>query len=97
MRFAVLDSVLAFAESVPEFDRAVAGGGDDLTVIDGESDGENVLGMADEAARGGAGVEVPEAEIAVPGAGEGELAVGGEDDVLNEVRMASEAAARDTV
>ena len=93
----ILNGVLALAEGVPELNRLVAGGGDDLAVIDGEGDGEDVLGVADEAAGGGAGSEVPEAELAVPGAGEGELAIGGEDDVLDEVRVAGEAAAGDAV
>lgn len=89
----ILNSVLALAEGVPQLDRLVAGGGDDLAIINGECDGEDVLGVSDEAAGGGAGLEVPEAELAVPRAGQGELAVGGEDDVLDEVRVAGEAAA----
>ena len=93
----VLDGVLALAEGVPELDGSVAGGGDDLAVVDGEGDGEDVLGVANEAAGGDAGVEVPEAELGVPGAGEGELAVGGEDHILDEVGVAGEAAAGDAV
>lgn len=49
------DGVLALAEGVPQLDGAVAGGGDDLAVVDGEGDGEDVLGVADEAAGGAAG------------------------------------------
>ncbi|PON35934.1 hypothetical protein TorRG33x02_350470 [Trema orientale] len=45
---AVRDGVLALAEGVPELDRAVAGGRDDLTVVDGEGDGEDVLGVVPE-------------------------------------------------
>lgn len=97
MGLAVGDGVLALAESVPELDRAVPRGRDDLTVVDGEGDGEDVLGVANESAGGDAGGEVPEAKLAVPGAGEGELAVGGEDDVLDEVGVAGEAAAGDSV
>lgn len=62
-----LDGVLALAKGVPELDGAVAGGGDNLAVIDGKRDAEYVLGVADEAPGGEACVEVPEAELAVPG------------------------------
>nr|GMC49608.1 Zinc finger, CCHC-type [Ipomoea batatas] len=89
----VLNRVLALTQGVPQLDGAVTGSGDDLAVIDGEGDGEDVLGVADEAAGGGAGLKVPEAELGVPGAGEGELAVRGEDDVLDKMGMAGEAAA----
>ena len=82
------DGELAFSESVPELDRAVTRSRDDLTVVDGESDGEDVFGVADEAAGGDAGLEVPEAELTVPGAGESELAVGGENHVFDEVGVA---------
>ena len=87
------DGVLALAEGVPELDGLVAGAGDDLAVVDGKGDGEDVLGVADEAAGGLAGVDLPEAEGAVPGSGEGELTVGGDDDVGDEVGVAAEGAA----
>jgi hypothetical protein len=53
-----------------------------LAVVCGEGDGQDVLGVAQEAAGGGAGVDVPEAEGAVPGARQAEGAVRGDDDVL---------------
>ena len=40
-----LDGVLANTQSVPQFDGAITGSGDNLTVVSGESDGENVLNM----------------------------------------------------
>ena len=73
------DGVLAVTEGVPELDAAVTGSGDDLTVVGGEGDGENVVGVADEAAGGGTGGELPEAERLVPGRGEGVGTVGGDD------------------
>ncbi|GER32403.1 ribosomal RNA small subunit methyltransferase H [Striga asiatica] len=91
----ILDGVLALAKGVPELDGLVAGGGHDLAVVNREGDGEDVLGVADEATGGDAGLEVPEAELSVPGSGEGKLAVGGEDDVLDEVGVAVHAAAGD--
>lgn len=73
----ILNGVLALTEGVPQLDRLVARRRHDLTVVNGECDGEDVLGVADKAAGCGASLEVPEAELAVPAAGEGKLAVGG--------------------
>lgn len=84
------DVELALAEGVPELDGAVTRTGDDLAVVGGEGDGENVGGVADEAASGGAGVQVPETEGLVPRGGESELAVGGDDNVGDEVVVAVE-------
>jgi hypothetical protein len=93
----LLDGVLALAERVPQLDGLVARAGDDLAVVHGEGHGEDILGVADEAAGGGTGVEVPEAEGAVPGAGEGELAVGGDHYVLDEVGVTAERPLREAV
>ena len=87
------DGVLALAEGVPELDALVAGAGDDLAVVHGEGDREDVLGVADEAAGGAAGVDLPEAKGTVPGAGEGELPIGGDHNVGDEVGVAAEGAA----
>ena len=73
------DGVLAVTEGVPELDGAVARAGDDLTVVGGEGDGENVVGVANEAAGGGAGGELPETEGLVPRGGQSVGAVGGDD------------------
>ena len=43
------DGELAVAEGVPQLDGAVTGAGDDLTVVGGEGDGEDIVGVADEA------------------------------------------------
>ena len=84
----LLDGVLALTEGVPELDSAIAGAGDDLSVVGGEGDGENILGVANEAASALAGLDLPEAESAVPRAREGELAIGGDHDVRDEVVVA---------
>lgn len=73
------DGVLAVTEGVPELDGPVARAGDDLTVVGGEGDGEDVVGVADEAAGGHTGGELPEAEGLVPGRGKSVGAVGGDD------------------
>lgn len=86
----LLDVVFAFTKGVPELDGAVAGTGDDLSVISTEADGEDIRGVANESAGGLAGVQVPETESVIPRRGERELAVGGDDNVGNEVVVAVE-------
>lgn len=93
----VLDGVLALTKRVPQLDRTVTRSGHDLTVINRESNREDVFRVTHEAASRYAGSKVPEAELAVPGAGESELTVGGEDNILDEVGVASEAPMGDTV
>ena len=90
----ILDVVFALAEGVPELDRPVARARDDLPVVSREADGEDIGGVADEAAGRVASVEVPQAECVVPRGGERELAVGGDDDVRDEVVVAVEDALR---
>lgn len=94
VRVAILNRVLALAERVPQLDSLVSGARDDLTVVDGEGNGQHILSVTDEASGGGTSVQVPEAEGTIPGAREGKLAIGGDHDVLDEVRVAVKAAAR---
>jgi len=76
---------LVLSQRVPELDGLVAGGGNDLSVVEGKGDGEDVFLVADEPASGLAGVDLPETECGVPRTGEGELTVGGDDYVGDEV------------
>ncbi len=64
------DCEFAISQSVPELDRPVARAGNDLTVISGERDGEDIVGMADKATSGCTGGQFPEAESLVPGCGQ---------------------------
>lgn len=73
------DGVLAIAEGVPELDGAVARAGDDLAVVGREGDGENVVGVANEAASGGAGGELPKTEGLVPRGRKGVGAIRGDN------------------
>lgn len=73
------DGVLAVTEGVPQLDGAVAGTGDDLAVVGGEGDGQDVVGVADETAGGGTSGELPEAERLVPRGGQSVGTVGGDD------------------
>ena len=60
---------LAVAQRVPQLDGAIAGAGDDLTVVGGERDGEDIVGVADETTGRHASSEFPQAERLVPGGG----------------------------
>ena len=73
------DGVLAVTEGVPELDGAVTRTGDNLAVVGGERDGQDVVGVADEAAGGGASGELPETQGLVPGGRQSVGAVGGDD------------------
>ena len=86
------DGVLAVTEGVPQLDGAVTGTGDDLTVVGGEADGQDVVVVADETAGGLAGGELPQTESLVPGRGQGVGAVGGDHTVGDDVGVTLEGA-----
>lgn len=73
------DGELAVTEGVPQLDGSVTGAGDDLAVVGGERDGEDIVGVADEATGGGSGSELPETESLVPGGGESVSTVRGDN------------------
>jgi len=86
----LVDGVLSLGKGVPELDALIAGTRDDLTVVGREGNGEDVLGVAHKAARGGTLVQVPQSDGGIPGGREGELAVGGEHYILNKVVVATQ-------
>ena len=90
----VSDGELAVAQRVPQLDRTVTRAADDLAVVGGEGDGEDVVGVADEAARRLACAELPQTQCLVPGGGEGVGAIGGDDAVGDDVRVAVQRALR---
>lgn len=73
------DGKFAVAQRVPQLDRAIARARNDLTVVGGEGDGEDIVGVADEAAGRHTRSELPQAESLVPGGGESVGTVGGDD------------------
>lgn len=73
------DGELAVAEGVPKLDCAVTGTGDDLAVVGGEGDGEDIVGVANKSSGGVAGGELPEAESLVPRGGKSVGAVRGDN------------------
>jgi len=60
------DGEFAVTESVPELDCLISAATDYLSVVGGEGDGEDIVGVADEATGCFAGVEIPETESLVP-------------------------------
>lgn len=84
----ISDGKLAVSQGVPQLDRAVAGPGHNLTVVGGEGDGENVIGVADKAAGGSACRELPQTKCLVPGSRKSVGAVRGDDAVRDDVRVA---------
>lgn len=73
------DGEFAIAQSVPQLDGAIARARDDLAVVGGEGDGENIVGVADEAAGRHTSSELPQAERFVPGGRECVGTVGRDD------------------
>jgi hypothetical protein len=61
------DSELAVTKGVPQLDCSVAGSRDDLSVVGGEGNRQNIVGVANKASGGGTGRKLPEAESLVPG------------------------------
>lgn len=84
------DGVLAVTEGVPQLDGAVTRAGDNLSVVGGEGDGENIVGVADESSGGGASGELPQTEGLVPRGREGVGTVRGDDTVRHNVGVAVE-------
>ncbi|KAF0730094.1 hypothetical protein Ae201684_012390 [Aphanomyces euteiches] len=87
------DGVLAFTQGVPQLDRAIAGAGNDLTVVSRKSDRQDILRVSNEAAGGDAGVQVPQTEGTIPRAGQGELTIRRDDNIFDEVGVAGQTAA----
>lgn len=79
------DGELAVSKGVPELDGPIAGSRDDLPVVGGEGNGEDVIGVSNKSAGGGTGGQLPEAESLVPGGREGICTVRRDD--LNSVSV----------
>ena len=73
------DGELAVTEGVPQLDGAVARTGDDLSVVGGERDGQDIVGVANKSTGGGASGELPQTKGLVPRGGQGVGTVGGDD------------------
>lgn len=93
----LLDSVFADTESVPQLDGTIARPGNDLSVVGGESDAEDIFGVSNESSRRRSHRQIPQTEGRVPGAGQSELSVRGQNNVRNEVAVTLKSLMRDTV
>jgi hypothetical protein len=93
----LLDVILALTKGVPQLDGLVTGTRDNLAVVRGERDRQDVVGVTDETAGGGAGVQVPKTKGLIPRGGQSELAVRGDNNIFNEVVVASESSTGNTV
>jgi len=86
----LVDGVLALATGVPDLDLVVKGTGKDLTVISGDGNGEDILGVTSQLGDASAGSDVPETHGVIPGGGESEAGVTGKAKLRDEVRVTGE-------
>jgi hypothetical protein len=63
----LLDIKFAFAKGIPQLNSPVTTSTDDLSIVSGEGDREDIGSVANEAAGGKTAVEIPETEGVVPG------------------------------
>jgi len=70
------DGELALSEGVPQADGSISRSRNDLSVVGGEGDAEDLFGVTLETAGGGSGLEIPQAEGVVPRSREGKKSVG---------------------
>lgn len=62
----IVDGEFAITEGVPELDRPVPGSGDNLTVVGGKGNREDIVSVTNEAASGLAGGKFPQTKGLVP-------------------------------
>jgi len=93
----VLDGVFALGQSVPQLNSLVSRSRHDLSVVNGESNAQDVLSMVLEPPRGASSSQIPETEGLVPGTGQGVVTVGRENDVADEVGVSVETLLWDTI
>jgi len=84
----LVDGELALRAGVPDLDLLVKTSSDNLTIISGEGNGEDVSAVTDELGDGSSVCHVPQTDGTVPGGGEGEARITGELDLGDEVRVA---------
>jgi len=79
------NSVFALSKSVPKLNSLVTGSRNNLTVINREGNGEDILSVSNETTGGFSTVDLPKAESSIPRSREGELTIGGDDNITDEV------------
>jgi len=93
----ILDGELALSKGVPQLDGLITRSRNDLTVVSGEGNRQNVLGVSDEAAGGVSGGDLPQTESSVPRSRQGELSVRRDNNVLDVVSVSLEGSLRASV
>jgi len=88
------EGVLEVTESVPQVDGLVARSGDNLTVVGGEGNRENVLGVTNELASADTSAQFPETKGTVPRSRKGEVTIRRESNILNEVGVSGQSSKR---
>jgi hypothetical protein len=79
------NSVFALSKSVPKLNSLVAGARNDLTVVNREGYGEDILGVSNETTCGASRVDLPKTESSIPGSRKGELTIRGDDNITDKV------------
>jgi len=89
--------VLASTQSVPQVDGLVTGSGDNLSVVSGESNTQNIVGVVDKSLGSGARSELPQSQGAIPRSREGELTIRRDGNILDEVAVSGQASSGVTI
>jgi len=85
----IVDDDLALTESVPQADGLVARTRDDLSVVGGEGNAQDVLGVSNETSVSLGLVQIPQSDGGIPRSRQGEVTILGDDNVLNIVVVAT--------
>ena len=93
----LLDSVFALGQGIPQLDGFISGSTDNLTIIGGESNAQDIVAVILETAGGTSGGQVPQSQILIPRSGQGKVAVRGKDDIRNKVTMTMKALLGDSI
>jgi hypothetical protein len=81
LAFSRSNGILAFSESVPELDGLVARARDNLTVVHGEGNTENVLLVSNETTGSLSRIDFPKTKGSIPRSAQGKLAVAADYNV----------------
>jgi len=81
------NGVFAFTQGVPKLDGLVTRSTDNLTVVDTECHGEDILGVSNKTTRGASRVDLPKTKGTIPTSRKGKLSITRDDDITHEVGM----------
>jgi len=83
----LINSVFALSDGVPELDGLITGSRHNLTVVHREGNGQDILGVSQEATSCGSCVHIPKTKSSIPGSRQAELSIRGNHNVLDKVRV----------